>query len=81
MFKNCYLKFLSLVFIENLRVAFSKSLLFLLMKELNSDCLKYCYPCKHNRLTTILGLPVYLGSPYFKVLKNTDIVYNRYNWF
>jgi len=81
MLKNLYLRFLNLVFIEHLRTAFANGLLFSLLKNLNSDCLKYCYPYKHNRLTTIIGLPIYLGSPYFKVLRNTDLAYTRYNWF
>ena len=69
-----WLKFLRLVFLNNLLIAFENNILFVLSKSLVSKILKYFKPYKHERLSLLIGKPVIISDPYFSALQTQNIV-------
>lgn len=64
-----WVRFLRLLLLNNLQLAFEKSLFFSLNKSILSLMFKYFRPYKHERLSTIAGKTILVSDPYFSSMK------------
>lgn len=69
-----WVKFLRLLLLNNLSIAFESTILFALTKDLVSMILKYFRPYKHERISLLIGQNVTINNPYFSALQTQNTV-------